>query len=119
MGRNFLCLLLLYIITYDAPGIESFEDFQLVERCEFESFQLAVELSDHYNRNNFRKSNEVKDVRDSSQSFRLHQDFITEHLGFMPPIMSAGYNNTGLTITNSSSSLLWKRSEERRVGKEC
>ena len=109
MSRLSICFLLIYIITYRAPAIESFDGFQLVERCEFTSFQLASMLADQYNRNNFRESNEVKDVPDRSQSFRLHQDFITEHLGFMPTIMSAGYNNTGLTITNSSSSLLWKK----------
>ena len=106
MNGFFVCFLLLYKIKFVAPAIESFEDFQIVEQCEFGSFQLAVELSDHFNRHNFRKSNKVKDVHDTIQSFRLHQDFITEHLGFMSTSMSAGYNNTGLTLTNSSSSLL-------------
>ena len=104
MNLNLLCFILLSKSIDSAAGHEKLQQFKIIERCDFESFQLAAELSDHYNRNNFRKSNEIKDgCSKIDQSFRFHQDFITEHLGFVPYSMSAGYNGTGLTITNSSS----------------
>ena len=101
-----LCVLLLLKIMGGAPELENLEQFQIIERCEFKSFRLATQLSDVFNRNNYRVNNEINDGHNGAdQSFRLHQDYITEHLGFIPLSMS-GYNHTGLTITGSSSSAI-------------
>ena len=80
--------------TLDEGGIF----LQNIAKCELETMHLGSEMADVFN----------SLVGTEGWAERLHQDFIAEHLGFAT-FMSKGLQNSGLTLTKSSSKQLQER----------
>lgn len=87
-----ICNILL-IASFSLVKNEYTDDNQFatnVARCEYSAFRLGSELADVFN----------APIGYEDWDERVHQDFITEHLGFAPWMAGGVTNNNGNTFTN-------------------